>query len=991
MTIAPTTPNRSKGSKDTKDSETKKRKSSKKGDDVETIIESSSRRRTRSNICDNDDDDNKKKKIEDTKYDDSPLILTPNNKEVLVGVTPTTTRSSTGKRTRSGAHATTTTDVSDHVDTGTTATTVESKSEKQAKKHTKHSSEKREKKARSSETKRTPLQLQSDPPNESPSKKKKSPRTKHREDSANDATTTTASPMVTTNEDDFDPTSTMMIQKSQPTMDVLVHRLRHFNYHPKPIVAMASTSVFYHNDSTSASSGRTSNNITDDSMIHAVNGATTTTTTTTNSTGKHQQPPDSYIAVSRESGSIELHTIHPKWRAIGIIAGHLNTPITLLTWVQGPEQEPLPDDEYDSYQIPYKDGISSQQPVMHQHRQNHQRPILVGVNGSDLYIVDFWDRQQLVSKYACPGGNIFSIQHLYGNVIAIGSQDGTIRILSVEVISSSKSSNRQVTQSYQFELVSTIPTTGAAVVSLACIVNTAHIPGLVGTILFAGVADGTIRRYDCHPIQDQNHLLVENRSNRKNITTTNTTWKSTLRMTVECYGRSTPTVVWTMKALSDGTVVSGDSLGHVQFWDGLTGTLISTFDQNENKADVLALDVTSDECKVFTSGIDSRVVCIERQKMTGADSSGNSKWIMTHAQRPHTHDVKAMTIMKKFKINHSGKITKETEILFTGGIDTKLCTYHVSEFGLRRPRSLYPWPSLHSPIVAANQAKILTMLRENHVDLYELATAPSSPKQVHTPIIAPDDETLIGTIEVKRSSNLSCCAISMDGTFLALCDSYNVFLFQLQIETTKDDTKKVTASTIPITLPKGGSNSIVAVQFIQSSHLVLATSQSTIHIYSLEKSEVGYRTTPTQTFSPSNTGTSRKAWLLPINSIMCSTDGVWIATTRNSYDQSDGVVDIYRSASDGYQFWWSLPTLNTAVTAVSFLELLATPMIAVACVNFSWYTFDLSKRSLSDWSVQAGYPIAPNKIPNDLSARNDYPIRISTNPANPSTLLIVRI
>ena len=461
-------------------------------------------------------------------------------------------------------------------------------------------------------------------------------------------------------------------------------------------------------------------------------------------------------------------------------------------------------------------------------------------------------------------------------------------------------------------------------------------------------------------------------------------------MTVECYGRSTPTIVWTMKALSDGTVVSGDSLGHVQFWDGLTGTLISTFDQNDNKADVLALDVTSDESKVFTSGVDSRVVCIERQKLVGAEYNENSKWIVTHAQRPHTHDVKAMTILKKFKVNHNGRITKQTEILFTGGIDTKLCTYHVSEFGLRRPRSLYPWPSLRSPIVAANKAKILTMLRENHVDLYELAAAPSSPKQIHNPIVAPDEETLIGTIQVKRSSNLASCAISTGGTFLALCDSYAVFLFHLQMEVTNDKRKKAVASTIPILLPKG-LLSIVAMQFIQESHLVVATSQSTIHIYSLVKNENGISSSLVQTISKSNNVGVRQAWLLPIHSILCSANGEWMATTRNSHDQSDGIVEIYRSVSDGYQRWWSLPTLNTAVTAVTFLELQVRPMIAVACVNFALYIFDLSTRELSDWSVQAGYPLSSNKIPNDLAGRNDYPIRIGTNPANPSTLLIVRI
>lgn len=61
-------------------------------------------------------------------------------------------------------------------------------------------------------------------------------------------------------------------------------------------------------------------------------------------------------------------------------------------------------------------------------------------------------------------------------------------------------------------------------------------------------------------------------------------WKSSLRMTVESYGRTTPTRVWALGALADGTLVSGHSLVHVQFWDGNTGTLLQSFDQNDNKA-----------------------------------------------------------------------------------------------------------------------------------------------------------------------------------------------------------------------------------------------------------------------------------------------------------------------------------------------------------------------------------------------------------------------
>jgi U3 small nucleolar RNA-associated protein 4 len=115
-------------------------------------------------------------------------------------------------------------------------------------------------------------------------------------------------------------------------------------------------------------------------------------------------------------------------------------------------------------------------------------------------------------------------------------------------------------------------------------------------------------------------------------------------MTVESYGRTTPTRVWTLKALADGTIVSGDSLGHVQLWDGITGMLLQCFDQNDNNTDVLLLAVSANECRVFASGVDSRVICVERSVTIPLVSSGPPKWVMTRAQRTHTHDVKAMAM-----------------------------------------------------------------------------------------------------------------------------------------------------------------------------------------------------------------------------------------------------------------------------------------------------------------------------------------------------------
>lgn len=49
------------------------------------------------------------------------------------------------------------------------------------------------------------------------------------------------------------------------------------------------------------------------------------------------------------------------------------------------------------------------------------------------------------------------------------------------------------------------------------------------------------------------------------------------------------TVVWTIAVLGDGTIVSGDSMGNVKFWDSAMGTQMQSF--RGHKADVLCLAV----------------------------------------------------------------------------------------------------------------------------------------------------------------------------------------------------------------------------------------------------------------------------------------------------------------------------------------------------------------------------------------------------------------
>lgn len=63
--------------------------------------------------------------------------------------------------------------------------------------------------------------------------------------------------------------------------------------------------------------------------------------------------------------------------------------------------------------------------------------------------------------------------------------------------------------------------------------------------------------------------------------------------------------MWALIVLPDGTIVSADQEGAVQFWDGRFGTLLNRHQQFA--ADVLALAASPDGQVVWASGVDPKV------------------------------------------------------------------------------------------------------------------------------------------------------------------------------------------------------------------------------------------------------------------------------------------------------------------------------------------------------------------------------------------------
>lgn len=130
------------------------------------------------------------------------------------------------------------------------------------------------------------------------------------------------------------------------------------------------------------------------------------------------------------------------------------------------------------------------------------------------------------------------------------------------------------------------------------------------------------------------------------------------------------------QVLSDFTVVSGDSLGHVQVWDGGIGTLRQSFAMHE--ADVLSVQVSSDQKHFYATGIDSKIVqfsSVEEEEDGEGVGMVPKRWVSTKSRRYHTHDIVSMVVVSD---------SKGDELVIAGGVDTQLrYDNHFTVFSLR--------------------------------------------------------------------------------------------------------------------------------------------------------------------------------------------------------------------------------------------------------------------------------------------------------------------
>ena len=480
--------------------------------------------------------------------------------------------------------------------------------------------------------------------------------------------------------------------------------------------------------------------------------------------------------------------------------------------------------------------------------------------------------------------------------IVSAHQDGTIRLYSLASIEEGGSSDKE---KKTLEWKASAPV-GSPVLSV-CSNDKAD-----NATIYAGVADGTIRSFTISNTQ-------------KELTQGN------LRITVESKGSGRSTRIWCLAVHHKGQhLISGNSMGHVQVWDLESGTLMQSISQNELQADVLAL--ACHQTKVFASGVDSRVVCLEYE-------SRKKAYVVTGAQRPHTHDVKSLVAIPGSK---SGNY--QPAMLLSGGVDTKVASYSIRDFAKQRPRVFYPWPA-HAVVssMKVNDQQVLILQQESSLQLYTMnADDQSTDLRSTLKVVSSDQGRLFNTV-------------AKEGR-IATCYGGTVCIFEVNNSNKENfrgasfEPRKIFSKTL--------SSTIVALAFHQQ-HLIAATANNKLHIYDMNNLN-----SKAITMSFPSTGK------VPIHTISCRDDD-------SSFMTLTSAEEVHVLSTSNWKHCWKVPSSQPCASTVLKDDSSKTTVVVVAAADWKVLIWDLSSQTLL-----VEHELHSSLYPTSISVCPDFPKRL---------------
>ncbi|KAG6837128.1 hypothetical protein H0H93_014434 [Arthromyces matolae] len=531
------------------------------------------------------------------------------------------------------------------------------------------------------------------------------------------------------------------------------------------------------------------------------------------------------LAVGHANGNIDLY----EW------AGEATEQQSSQAWVLRKTLPGLHPSKVDSlaFAIRYPDDLRPEEELP----SSSSLRLFSSGGGSELLEWDM-DRACVKRSIGSQGGSIWCISaNPASSLLALGCEDGTVRLISIV--------NDTLTHYRRFDRVK------CRVLSIAWGPPTPKYP-----------AASASNEHDSDSDEEDDHWqdswLVTGSSDssvRK--------WDIATGRVVDRMGtdkiRGERTLVWTVGVLGDGTIVSGDSLGMVKFWDSRTCTQLQSF--QGHGADVLCLAIGPEGTTVFTSGVDQKVTLFSLVN-TGQTTR---TWVQSCSRRLHSHDVRALATWPPYTPlppPHARRFSMDVSpILASGGLDMSVvvtpaalpsttvikainplmtsahCTF---EDSYHRRIAYSAGASGISAIQMSRRSRLITCLRDSGVSVWRIKDSPSSPNEDEDSHgISPAEPNSNSTgwekvleMDLNVNTNLIASGISDDGRWLVVSDLYESKLFslveaannQLQIHRIREFSSIVQAHLPSSSALSTGSQ---AFQFTpDSSKLVMSTAAS---------------------------------------------------------------------------------------------------------------------------------------------------------------------
>ncbi|XP_061533384.1 U3 small nucleolar RNA-associated protein 4 homolog isoform X1 [Phycodurus eques] len=527
-----------------------------------------------------------------------------------------------------------------------------------------------------------------------------------------------------------------------------------------------------------------------------------------------------------------------------------------------------------------------------------QRLFSAGLNGEITeYDLENLQPKSTVDAY---GGPIWTLSsNSKGTLLVVGCEDGTLKIFEIleDRIQFKRNFDRQKSR----------------VISLSWHPS--------GTLLAAGMMD-MIRIFDARTGHSAHRLLVE-------------------RGVGAC--KSKEVVVWSVVFLSNHTIVSGDSVGKVQMWDGVTGTLIST--HFVTKWDVLALSVSEDESSLIAGTSEGTVV--QFQFLPCTVNEQDKDWVRTRTFKNHSHDVRALV---------------HTDIsVVSGGMDTQLVVRplldkvekNTQESALRK--IVFPHRSL---VCCAKKSGLLLFQFPDHLELWRLGESEGHGKPGDSLPLKRKPEKLIH-LKRKGDDHVWCSALSPCGEWLAYSTVSSIRLYRLQIHDNIISITKV--SKVPKILHSAQQLCFSS----DSSKLFASCSHSSVIVVSLSQSECKY----VHTLKP-EPGSRH-----PVHLLHASDDGNWLVAANTG-----GEVHVYNLQT--LKLHCTVPVYSSCPTALALHP--TTRNLITVHADQQIFEFSLLQKEYTEWSRKL-----QKEGLHPLWLQRDTPItHITFNPKNSAHILL---